>query len=298
MKKDIDFELLVRLHSKGMNDYEIGRIMNLDGTTVKKYREHLNIPKNIYRRKISEEQKKLISKKRKDWLKNNPDKHPWRNKDKFQSKPCSKVKQFLSNKNILFVEEFNPNIPDRFFSIDIALPDKKIALEINGNQHYDRDGKLKTYYQERHDLLVSYGWTVFEIHYSHCFDIEKWDNFSDIILEKNKEFEFDYFNYVPKIKTKSLKIKEQNKKIKPLIIKNKKTIQNYCKCGSPIRTEAKNCVACNGIKNRKVKNRPSVTELKNLLAKYSMVEIGKLYGVSDNAVRKWLKPEKVIQKPD
>ena len=290
MRKNIDFELLVRLHSRDMNDYEIGRVMSLDGATVKKYREQLNIPKNIYKRKISEEQKRLISKKRKEWLKNNPDKHPWRNRDKFQSKPCSRVKEFLSNKNILFVEEFKPDIPNRFFSIDIALPDKKIALEINGNQHYDRDGKLKKYYQERHNLLVSYGWTVFEIHYSHCFDIDKWDNFSNFILKKDKEFDFDYFNYVPKIKTKSIKVK----KIKTPVIKeqkriNNKKIQNYCECGSPIRKKARNCIHCNGIKNRKVKNRPSITELKDLLSKHSMVEIGKLYGVSDNAVRKWLK---------
>lgn len=129
------------------------------------------------RPKTSEKTKKLQSDKRKEYLKNNPEKHPWKNPNKKTSKPCNQVKAFFRQYNIDFIEEYSPNIKDRFFSIDIALVDKQIAIEINGQQHYDNNGNLKKYYQERHDLLEKAGWKVFEIHYSLCFNVEFWQNF-------------------------------------------------------------------------------------------------------------------------
>ena len=37
----------------------------------------------------------------------------------------------------------------RFFSIDIAFPDEKIGIEVNGNQHYDlcQEEINRTYYK-------------------------------------------------------------------------------------------------------------------------------------------------------
>lgn len=42
-------------------------------------------------------------------------------------------------------------------------------------------------------------------------------------------------------------------------------------------------------RKRKIKNRPSKKELKRLLETNSMRAVGKMFGVSDNGVRKWLK---------
>ncbi len=56
------------------------------------------------------------------------------------------LKKILDNINVKYVPEYNPLI-NRFFSIDIAFPDKKIGIEINGNQHYNIHGSLKEYYQ-------------------------------------------------------------------------------------------------------------------------------------------------------
>lgn len=41
----------------------------------------------------------------------------------------------------------------------------------------------------------------------------------------------------------------------------------------------------------RVVKRPSRQELKNLIRNKSFVEIGRIYGVSDNAIRKWCKAE-------
>ncbi|MDY5668732.1 MAG: hypothetical protein SPK43_05840 [Candidatus Onthovivens sp.] len=57
---------------------------------------------------------------------------------------------------INFIEEYCPFI-DSAISVDIAFPDIKIGIEINGNQHYNRDGSLKDYYQKRHDKLEEAG---------------------------------------------------------------------------------------------------------------------------------------------
>jgi transposase len=123
-------------------------------------------------KKLTDAQKEKVSIGRKKFLKENPDKHPWRKNNKFKSVPCEKVKEWLTSKAINFVEEYNPLINDRNFSIDIAFPDKMIGLEINGNQHYNRDGTLKPYYLERQTLMESKGWKIYQLHYSLCFKIE------------------------------------------------------------------------------------------------------------------------------
>ena len=110
-----------------------------------------------------------MSEKKKQYWKDNPDKHPWKRSDKFQSKPCETAKQYLREAGIAFEKEFSP-LQDRAFSVDIAFPEKKIAIEINGNQHYESDGSLKEYYRKRHDEITAVGWTVIEVHYTLAYD--------------------------------------------------------------------------------------------------------------------------------
>jgi very-short-patch-repair endonuclease len=189
-------------HDSGKSVYSVRILMGISYSAYKIAVDKglINVSKKYIRSKMSKETKELLSEKRKKWLKDNPDKHPWRKKDKFISKPCENVKKFLNELGVLFVEEYQPDIGDRSFSIDIAIPDKMIALEINGNQHYERDGKLKPYYQERHDLLESSGWCVYEIHYSACFNLDKWTDFSNKLKNSETKVSFDYFNYVSKAK--------------------------------------------------------------------------------------------------
>jgi hypothetical protein len=48
---------------------------------------------------------------------------------------------------------------------------------------------------------------------------------------------------------------------------------------------------CEKLRIRKVKNRPSAEELQNLLYQYqgSFTQVGRLFEVSDNSIRKWCK---------
>ena len=61
----------------------------------------------------------------------------------------------------------------------------------------------------------------------------------------------------------------------------------YCiDCGKPIHQTSQRCVECNNIHQQKCV-RPTREELKSLIQNYSFLQIGKMYGVSDNAIRNW-----------
>ena len=67
-------------------------------------------------------------------------------------------------------------------------------------------------------------------------------------------------------------------------------LSNFFTCEYGNKKKQKFCSSeCSDISRRKVENRPTEEELKLLLEKYSYVRVGKMYGVSDNAVRKWVK---------
>lgn len=74
--------------------------------------------------------------------------------------------------------------------------------------------------------------------------------------------------------------------------KNKYSYVHTCsKCGKPlVSSSATLCIECYAKSRRKV-NRPSKEELFELIKTKSFTEIGKIYNVSDNAIRKWCKAE-------
>jgi len=217
------------------------------------------------KQKHTEKAKLKISEARKKWLKENPDKHPWQNKSFVHSSvPCEKFKSFLKEQNIDFIEEYLPVVHiGRFFRIDIAFPDKKVTIEVNGNQHYESDGELKPYYKERQSILEEHGWTVYQVHHTACFNPEKLSEFMDKVNRSEKKIEFDYFNYVPREKKKY-----------------------FCACGNSISKKSKVCPKCYGLSNRKIV-RPTKDELEKLIWEKPLTELGKQFGVSDSAVKKW-----------
>ena len=71
--------------------------------------------------------------------------------------------------------------------------------------------------------------------------------------------------------------------------KQNKKKHYFCKtCHSEIRKQSDECVNCSGLKRRK-SERPSKEELEKMVAEIPMTVIGKQFGVSDNAVKKWCK---------
>ena len=69
--------------------------------------------------------------------------------------------------------------------------------------------------------------------------------------------------------------------------KNNKTQKKHCiDCGQEISYYAIRCNVCEGKLRRKVE-RPTKEELKILIRNKSFVEIGKMFKVSDNSIRRW-----------
>jgi len=74
----------------------------------------------------------------------------------------------------------------------------------------------------------------------------------------------------------------------PTFAGKKLAIINRCKCGEVIHRTSKRCVDCSRKHSRKT-IRPTKRELELMLSKDSWCTVGRYYGVSDNAVRKWAK---------
>lgn len=67
-----------------------------------------------------------------------------------------------------------------------------------------------------------------------------------------------------------------------------KKIHRCEECNDVVYRQSKLCHACSSKRSRKTE-RPAKVELERLILQYPMVKIGAMYGVSDNAVRKWCK---------
>lgn len=117
-----------------------------------------------------------------------------------------------------------------------------------------------------------------------------------ISLCPNCHWELDHnilnFNveWVPEEYNK-IKVDEYNKQHTQTLIDAKKNQvekkENFCiDCGIKIGITAHRCSSCLGLCHRRIE-RPSRDELKDFVRNQSFVSIGKQFGVSDNAIRKW-----------
>jgi hypothetical protein len=239
-----------------------------------KFRDELKIERFTPRdRKHTQETKDKLRTIRINYLKNNPDKPAWKKHNKFDSIPCQKVKEWLKSQNIQFIEEFQPLLHiNRFFSIDIAFPEKKIGIDINGGQHYDTNGKLKPYYQTRHDLIEKDGWILYEIPYHKAFTQDFLDSIPKILDAENK-IEFNYSLY-----------KKRGRK------------KHFCKCGKERSRISKNCHDCSSFEKRKI-IRPNKWVLFNLIWSHSFREIGKIFNVKGCTIGRWAKSYQINNLP-
>jgi len=266
----IDWNLIQKTHDSGVFWNDLPKHYGISKTVLERaVKNNLLVKKSFKRHPLKEETKNKISIARKKYLRENPDKHPWKRNSKFKSKPCEIFKQRLLENSINFIEEYQPS-KERFYTIDVAFPNKMIGIEINGNQHYNRDGTLKNYYKTRNDFFEELGWKIYEIHYSVIYS----DELLSVLINDVKNF--------------SLSKKEHEYYTKEFF-RMKEESKNRCvDCNKPIFKTANRCGKCNGILSRKVE-RPNKETLIELIKNNTWRSIGKTYGVSDNAVRKWAK---------
>jgi hypothetical protein len=99
----------------------------------------------------------------------------------------------------------------------------------------------------------------------------------------NKAEDYLVENVIKEYSQDFLDSKERYEESKKLQMRKK----YYCpRCGKEVTEEGNYCPECAAILSRKVE-RPSREDLKGLIRNLSFVKIGEMYGVKDNAVRKW-----------
>lgn len=139
---------------------------------------------------------------------------------------------------------------------------------------HHRDRKTKKF-SLRLNELWSKSWETIVDEFNKCellcvrCHIEEEDKFSKINQNNYKEV-----------------IEKLSKKYWPKKEKKKRLCEQ---CGKEISKSAKRCEKCYKHKRRKIKNRPNKEIILKQINELGYCGTGRLYGVSDNAIRKWIK---------
>lgn len=221
----------------------------------------------------TDETKEKMRISRLNYMKNNPEKTAWR-----KSNLSYPEKLFLDKINSLkwgekySIEREWPVYP---FFIDFAFMNEKVAVEIDGSQHLLPDRKLKD--NEKDALLKNNGWIIVRV-----TENEIKTNLNNFIIELENILKttplcnfYSYGIFSPK----RSKITRDDFNKEPVQRKNNSKRIN----GKLTQKELERA-----FKQRKVE-RPSKEILLNEIKELGYRGTGRKYGVSDNAIRKWVK---------
>ncbi len=118
--------------------------------------------------KHTEETKKKISKSRKEYLLNNPDKVPYLlNHSRNESYPEKYFGEIFEKSNLGIVKSYRIGL----YELDFSIPNKRIDIEIDGEQHYC-DEKIVNSDIRRNRYLEDLGWDIIRIRWSDYQKIE------------------------------------------------------------------------------------------------------------------------------
>lgn len=208
--------------------------------------------------KHSEETKNKMREKRLQFMKSNPDKTAWRQSN--LSYPEKQFIKFLEEKGYSdkFLIEREKSIYPYF--IDFAFTDLKIAIEIDGSQHLEKDRKERD--NKKDDLLQSKGWKVIRI----AENIVKtdWTTLQEIIDKCINKDITDTF-----IKVGIIKAPKTRQKVK-------RNINGLSEKQQKLRDEFDKRLPDKAILLMQIKSMP-------------FTEVAKIYNVTDNCIRKWCK---------
>ena len=230
------------------------------------------------RRKHNEETKNRISRSRKEYLEKHPEKVPYKlnHKSKGESYPEKYFREWLEKENISFIQEYSFGL----YSFDF-LVNGIIDLEIDGAQH-TVDKRVKASDEKRDNKAKEAGYIVYRISWPDYKSLEDKESF----LLKLKNFFNDIKNEYPEIKI----VKKGNHYTEYDKLTNKQCI---C-CGKELNSRqtnfcSRNCCAAYRRSNRKTSIEKVNKVIELLESGMTFLAVGKVFNVSDNAIRKWLR---------
>ena len=217
---------------------------------------HKKYPENY---KHTEESKKIMREKRLEFMKNNPEKTAWRLSNvSYPEKLCIEyIEKNSLDKKYSIVREYSV-FP---YFIDFAFVNETVAVEIDGSQHLLPERKERD--DKKDKLLNDLGWLVIRV--------------SEKEIKTNIDEVFKQILLILKDKPKI-----NNHRI-GLVVKPKKYQKKERNEFGFTELEIQS------IKSQRRVERPPIDELKKLIEKNGYRGTGKIFGISDNAIRKWLK---------
>lgn len=211
--------------------------------------------------KHTDESKKKMREIRLTYMKEHPECTAWRKRNE-PSYPEKCFIKFLKENEYdkkYFIEREKSVFP---FYIDFAFMPDMVAVEIDGSQHILDEERIKRD-KEKDELLISKGWKVLRVTENLVkTDWKQLKQSLDNILSSNIKLD--------KVGIFTLKGRTYEKKARNENGRTEKMEKSF-------------------FSQRKVKERPSYCELVELKRNLPMTKIGKIFGVSDNTIRKWIK---------
>ena len=211
------------------------------------------------RYKHTDETKQKIREHRLRFMKEHPEETAWRKRNK-PSYPEECFIKFLQERGYdkkYLIEREKSVFP---YFIDFAFVDVKLAVEIDGSQHI-LDDVRKQRDIIKNKVLKTNGWKLLRVS-EHIVKTD-WD-----ILDKKIKSLLDN-NVVVYEQVGIVKAPKTHPKVERLEsgLSKKQEEQHY--------------------NQRKVQNRPTKEELLKLIQNNSFSKIGRMFGVTDNTIRKW-----------
>ena len=147
---------------KGSNQYTKAQSLGLPKPEMSEASRQKLRNANIGR-KHSQDVKDKISKGRKKYLDENPDKVPYKlnHYSKGPSYPERYWKKVFDKAGLNYVEQYQIHT----YQLDFALVDEKIDIEIDGDQHYLDERIIKSD-QRRNQYLENLGWKIIRVRWS------------------------------------------------------------------------------------------------------------------------------------
>lgn len=147
---------------KGGNQYTKAKELGIDPPSMSKSGRE-NIASQNKTRRVSQETKDKLSKSRKKFLNENPDKVPYlvNHYSKGMSYPERYFKDIFDSLSLKYEQEYRIGL----YSLDFAILDSKVDIEIDGEQHYI-DNRIVESDIRRNKYLEELGWTIIRIRWS------------------------------------------------------------------------------------------------------------------------------------
>ena len=215
-------------------------------------------------------------------------------------------------------------LPYDRYVIDFLIVEFKIIIEIDGEQHY-RTIKSIEHDKKRDEYFINEGFKVYRIRWKDVFkdtqnEINELINFIDSNNTSFRKYKLEEISKKKDLKTKrnkktkkcdscnnlilnsskicrdcwKLSLKDKDLSYKKKRVPKKKRV--CVKCNVQIYGD-KLCCKCKGLENRKV-DRPSYDVLLDDLKIMSFSSIGRKYGVTHNAIKKWIESYEKIEKTE